>query len=300
MRNENLVLAAIALFASACSSGGGDTTSSSSSSSGTMNPADEVRLETTTYTVKPNEEIRYFCYTATLPADVETIAEEITPEYGKATHHVAIYQTIAKEPDGAFMCPELIKTTWLPIYVGGVASGSLKMPDGAGIKFNKGQQILIQLHLLNAGNADVTDKAAVVFKKAASSNVMPAGLFGLDNRKIKLPPASSDVKVAMDCTIPHDMDVFAVLGHMHQLGKTLNVTRGATNEPMYSEVWNFNDQPTVPKSFSLKKGDTLHLGCSYDNPGAKEVDYGESSLTEMCAFVLYHTPFEGLNGCISQ
>jgi len=263
-------------------------------------PPNEIRFDTTSYTLQPGEEKRYYCFTTRLPADKPTIAEEITPIYGKATHHLAIYYTIQAEPDGAFDCPQLVKNTWLPLYVGGVASGSLKAPPGAGFHLFKNQQLLVQLHLLNAGAAPVEDKATIVLKTTDNTNAVPAGIYGFDYRGLNIPAQSQGVIQGMSCpNMPWDMDVFAVLGHMHQLGKNIDVSRGAQpgDEMLYQAAWNFDDQPTVPKSLKIKTGDNIHLRCTYDNPGAMDVTYGESSFQEMCAFVFYYTPFKLVNGC---
>src|SRR5207342_1099217 len=100
----------------------------------------ELRMELPTYELRPGEEKEYFCYTMTLPEDHETVITEVRPIYGKATHHLGVYQTLAPEPDGQFDCPELFKMTWLPIYGGGVESGRLTTPSNAGFRLPGGTQ----------------------------------------------------------------------------------------------------------------------------------------------------------------
>jgi hypothetical protein len=158
----------------------------SSKEESTTTASNEIKFKTLPYTLKPGDE-KYFCYTMNLPSDRETVITELTPTYGKATHHFGMYYTIAAEPEGFSECPVLVRETWIPLYGGGVDSGPLKLPAGAGFRLGKGQQVLIQLHLLNAGKTDVTDTGMMTMKTIdPSTKVTPAGMFGFDNRDLTI------------------------------------------------------------------------------------------------------------------
>jgi hypothetical protein len=92
--------------------------------------------------------------------------------------------------------------------------------------------------------------------------------------------------------VDRDLDVFAVLGHMHKRGVHLDISRGATAgaEMLFEEDWNFELQPITPKSFQIHQGDNIFLRCTHRNPTDAAVAYGESSDTEMCAFIMYYAP----------
>ncbi len=264
--------------------------------------SEHVDLVSTPYTLQPGEE-KYFCYTMRLPADRDVAMTKFTPTYGKGTHHILVSQTIATEPEGFSECNVLIKTTWIPLYTGGLNSGVLAMPDGIGFRpLERGQQILMQLHLQNATDAPITDvsKLRIDFVDQ-TPEIQPASIYGLDNRKIAVPPRSN-ATTSMACTASKDLEVFAVLGHMHKAGVFLDVSRGATagTEMLYEEQWKFEDQPVTLKSFHVTKGENLHLRCTHKNDSDKVLTYGESSDTEMCAFVMYYAPAVGLDGCISE
>jgi hypothetical protein len=262
----------------------------------------QYSFDTSTYSLKPSEEVRYLCFTTRLPKDVETVITEITPKYGRAIHHLGIYQTLAPEPDGAFDCPQLVRETWLPLYGGGVESGTLKLPEGTGFHLPKGQQVLVQLHLLNATAQTVEDKATIVFKTADPAKTLTrAGMFGFDDRDLQIPPHTNDVEQVLDCPdVGVDMNVFAVFGHMHTMGKHIELSRGpqAGAEVLYQADWNFDEQPPLPAPVHIAPTADLHLRCRYDNPTDNTVTYGESTYNEMCSFVFYYTPFESLNGCL--
>src|SRR5581483_6783511 len=201
-----------------------------------------IDFDTATYTVQSGEEKRYFCFTTRLPADKDPFITEITPTYGKATHHLGVYYTLADEPDGVFDCPELVRQTWVPLYGGGIQSGTVKTPDGAAFPLKRNQQILVQLHLLNSSPNAVTDKASIHLLTTDAANPTPAGIFGMSDTQIALAPGAGDV--TMDCPISHPMNVFGVFGHMHQLGTHIELSK-VGGPVIYGEDWNFNDQPTT-------------------------------------------------------
>jgi hypothetical protein len=108
------------------------------------------------------------------------------------------------------------------------------------------------------------------------------------------------VEQTMSCEAPFDLNVFGVFGHMHKQGKHIEVSRGATPgaEVLYSTPWIFDQQPTVLKSFTVKKGEKIHIRCTWDNTTDNLIKYGESTNDEMCSFVWYYTPYEHLDGCL--
>ena len=262
-----------------------------------------VDLVSQPYTLQPGEE-KYFCYTMNLPADKDIALTKITPTYGEGTHHILFSQTLTPEPDGFSECPVLVRTTWMPLYAGGKDSGPLELPPMTGFKpLQKGQQILMQLHLQNATDAPITSKTSLrIDYVPMTPDIQPALIFGLDNRKLDIPAHTPAAQNQMSCMMDRDLDVFAVLGHMHKHGVHLDVSRGATpgQEMLYQEDWNFETQPVTTTSFHVSKGDQIFLRCTHKNDTDVAVPYGESSDTEMCAFVMYYAPAPTLDGCINM
>jgi hypothetical protein len=113
----------------------------------------------------------------------------------------------------------------------------------------------------------------------------------------------NDVEQVLSCPdVGVDMDVFAVFGHMHTLGRHIEVSRGAQpgEEILYKADWVFDEQPTTPAQFNVAPTDDIHIRCRYDNPTDNMIGYGESTYDEMCSFVFYYTPYVGLNGCVAN
>jgi hypothetical protein len=255
------------------------------------------------YTLQPGEE-KYLCYTVQLPADRELAITRMTPTYGVSTHHILFAQTLVDEAAGMSECAVLIRDTWLPLYTGGVSSGPLVLPAKTGFTVLKpGQQLLLQLHLQNASDTPVTDTTTMrVEYTDVTPDLIHAGIFGLDNRKLDIPAHTDAALNEMSCTIDRDLGVFAVIGHMHKHGAHLDVSRGATagDEMLYAEDWSFETQPVTPATFTVHKNDMLHLRCTHKNSSDQPVAWGESSDTEMCAFVMFYAPATGISGCLNQ
>jgi hypothetical protein len=262
-----------------------------------------VDLVSTAYTLQPGDE-KYFCYAMNLPKDRDIVITKLTPTYGEATHHILFSQTIAPEPDGFSDCNVLIRTTWIPLYAGGLDSGPLELPENTGFyPLEKGQQVVMQLHLQNATDAPITGttKMRIDFVDKTPDN-KPASIYGLDNRKLNIPPRTAEMKTEMTCKASRDLDVFAVMGHMHKYGVHIDLSRGVSPgaEMLYQTAWDFETQPVTPMKFQVKQGENLYLRCTHKNDTDKPVVYGESSDTEMCSFVMYYAPAETLDGCINE
>jgi hypothetical protein len=255
-----------------------------------------------TYTLQPGEE-KYFCYTTNLPADRDVVITKLTPTYGDGTHHILVSQAAVAEPTFS-ECPVLSKTTWVPVYGGGKDSGPLELPANTGFKpLARGQQIVMQLHLQNATDAPISSHTAMRIDIAdATPDIIQAGFVAFDNRKLVIPPHADTAMNEMSCLIKQDLNVFAVLGHMHKHGTHLDVSRGATAgaEMLYQEDWNFDQQPVTPVSIHLQPNDNLFLRCSYRNDGDTPLSYGESSDTEMCVLLMYYAPATTARGCVQM
>jgi hypothetical protein len=143
-----------------------------------------------------------------LPEDGETVVTELRPEYGDSTHHIFLGQTLAPEPEGVSDCPVLTRGTWLPLFIGGVDSDPLVLPAGSGMRLPPGTQLVMQLHLQNTADHPITARTAILMVTGdPAADLMPAGIYGLDDRAIRLPARSVDVVSEMGCTVDRPLDV---------------------------------------------------------------------------------------------
>ncbi|HEY6559056.1 MAG TPA: hypothetical protein VI072_17350 [Polyangiaceae bacterium] len=259
---------------------------------------DVVEFTSGDFEVAPGDE-KYICWSGRLPADRDVAVREIAAEYGPGTHHTFLGWTFLQdEPEGMTECPVLFKTTWIPIYLGGVATSPLKMPEGAAVDLERGKQLILQLHLQNTTRRPIVNRVKMrLTLQPEGDTFVPAGIYGLDNRMVHLPPQSTDVRTKMTCPANRAMNVFAILGHMHKLGSSLRVFKNGTET--FNQPWNFDEQPITPFQMQVNLGDELGLECAHHNPTDSPVEYGESSETEMCATVFFYTPYTGISGCIN-
>lgn len=291
------ILASCSSSSSSPATGGSDA-GAGGGDAGTSTPANTVTVASDSYTLQPGDE-KYYCYTTTLTED--TVITGFNPTYGSATHHMLLAYTIAAEPDGFFECPVLIKTTWIPMFVGGKGTSPLALPAGSGMSLKKGQQILLQLHLQDATLDPVTETAKIdMTTQDPSKPFEPAGIYGLFNQKISIPAGAANFPEDMTCQSDKTMTVFAGFAHMHKHGTHITLTNTATNAKVYDADWKFDIQPTVPLSLTVNPGDNFKLECQYNNTGTDPITYGESSDNEMCGFIFYYTKFDALDGCVQN
>lgn len=268
-------------------------------------PAHGVQLATGSYQVPAGSE-KYYCFATTL-AEAGTIGiDQVEAFEGASVHHMAVFRTLEPEPEGFAECPVLIKQSWIPIYGNGVAKNNitLDLPAGTAFKIAGNSQLLIQLHLLNASTSDRTEKTFVNLRYVDDpESRVGAGIFAVGTNTIDIPAGTQGYSVSNGCTLERDLDVFAFFPHMHQHGTKIMLEAGATEDdaqPIYQrDPWSFGDQTMDPIQLSLKKGTYVRATCTYDNLGQTPVTYGESSADEMCYMVMFMTPFDHLDGCVS-
>lgn len=255
-------------------------------------------LTTDAFTLAPGEE-KYFCYTFRSPADGQRGIVEVQSTQGDVVHHVVLFQTLAPEPDGFQECEVLIRQTWQPIWAAGAGGNGLVLPEGTAFIVEPDTQYLVQYHLQNTGEAPVTETATIHLTYGEDASALtPAGIFALGRFTLEIPGNATDFEQVISCASDKEMNVFAVFPHMHKLGK--RVTFDLAEQNVYTlDPWVFGDQPMDPVDLTIQPGDALRATCTWDNPSPDPVGFGESSDDEMCFFVLFYYPFEGLDGCVS-
>jgi hypothetical protein len=260
--------------------------------------ADELTFETSEFVIPAGQE-KYMCYTTRLADGVTLDRFKYTAQPG--IHHIVMARTLVPESETPTECDALFKSTWIPIFGAGTGSADVSTPEGVGFKLPAKSQLLIQLHLLNAGATELRGSAKFVMHKNTDPSVIGAGLYAFGTQAIDLPSKQQTV-VTNDCALERDVDTFAVFPHMHKLGQSIEFWSGkdaATMTKQFSlDSWSFGDQAFYPLKMNLKTGDMTRVRCTYDNTTDKAVQYGESSLDEMCYFVTYVTPDNGLDGCV--
>jgi Copper type II ascorbate-dependent monooxygenase, C-terminal domain len=242
--------------------------------------------------VPPGQET-YHCVRFTLPDSITATSFRALSPPG--THHTLL--TIVDNPseaDGSMPCGSGTNGR-RSITGSGVGSNDLSMPEGVAMQVKAGQQLLLNLHLFNVTDKPIKGTSGTLFKPVAESAVKQYAegiLAGQTNLSI---PVGGPTKQSGECTTTHDTAIFAVSPHMHQLGVHL---KAVAHSSMAGEVvlidspYSFDEQLVYPlkSEVPMKKGDKIHVECTFQNTTDKPVKFGESSLAEMCFAGIYRYP----------
>jgi hypothetical protein len=253
-------------------------------------------MESDDFTIEPGSD-KYYCYTARLDSD--KVFHSFSIGSYKTVHHMFFAQTLAPEEEGVHECPVLFKPSWLPLFTTGKGGTTLELPEGSGFKLKKGDQVVMQLHLLNTGSAPVTEKVKVLANELEAGDVRyNAALYPFGTTVFELPPKQK-AKVTHDCVMDLDMDIFVMFPHMHRLGTEMAFQVGK-DEASLADVWrgkyDFDNQELLPKSIPLHVGDYTRVECNFDNTTDLTIKYGETTNSEMCFFATFIKDGPQLNG----
>jgi hypothetical protein len=277
--------------------GGCGSGSAQGSANGTA--AATYAMQTPVVTVAAGQE-RYVCYAKTLDQDLAV--DRFDYAVKKYVHHLFLSRAMQPEPDGLSECDVLFRTSWVPLFVAGNGTATLAYPQGAASVLPKGAQIVLQMHLLNAGSNDAAVSVDVDMRRSTIANPKPVGLYAFGTQRISLPPNASST-VSYECTPNQDVQPFTVLVHMHRLGTRMTLeaadSTGAYQEIFRRDPYDFDNQ-FLDDSVALQipKGTKTRITCTYNNTRSVAVGYGESTNSEMCFLATFVQGQNGPSGCI--
>lgn len=269
MRN----LALLALLA-AC---GSDTPMPSGTPDAATPPDGFQSLIANTWTLSPGVQ-KYLCVRQTVTAD--TYVAAIRPVSPTGTHHSVLMVGTKDADDGVVECDSSL--TKPAIYASGVGTQELDLPDGVAVHLHAGQQLLMNLHLLNASDQPITATSGIDIKPIDPGAVQhEAGvvLAGATNFTI---PDGGTTTITGTCTTPAGTTVFAVAPHMHLLGTWMKISYNGT--VLHDASYSFDAQHyymLTPDLVTVANG-KLTVACTYDNHTGAAVSYGEHTQDEMC------------------
>jgi hypothetical protein len=247
----------------------------------------------------------YYCIYATIPRDIYIKA--LRPLIPNGTHHtVATYLDAGDtHPDGIVPCN--VSTNGQNMFFGsGVGSPDFVFPTGIGLHFRAGDRILINLHLFNATDGELTGTSGTLFQEATAAEIQHEAEIILAGPTINLtvPTGTSTQGGTSPChlsnAVSQPIEVFSLSQHMHRLGTHMRsvVTHSdSTTETLQDIDYAFESQTfqlTSPQ-IHLDPSDILTTYCTYDNTTGQPVGFGESSSDEMCFTDLFYYPAQGAN-----
>jgi hypothetical protein len=291
------VLVAAGLSA-AC--GGSDTTGKAGSNSTKKPPATETdqtsagdtwnTIITGDWTLDPATE-GYKCVRQTLTEDLIVSAFDAVIPLG--THHTLLTVGDPQKPDGMETCTAGDNYP-LAIFGSGVGTNALEFPEGVGVRIAKGKQLNLNLHLFNTAAEPLSGTSGTRVKLMKADDVVDYAEGILAGTIALTLPAHEKTTSIGFCAMSHDVTIFAVSPHMHQLGTYMKVAAepaGKDDVVLHDGPYDFNEQRYYKiDPLHLSKGDEVRVECTHTNTTDKMVTFGDSSLAEMCFAGLYRYP----------
>jgi hypothetical protein len=242
------------------------------------------------WTIAPHTE-KYLCVRKTLDRDVYINGFNALSPNG--THHTVVTMGVPNQNDGVTEC-DSFENHQNMLFGSGVGTNEFRFPEGIGVKVEAGKQILLNLHLFNVSDAEMTGTSGTLIKEISvdqMTEVAEAVLMG--PVYLSIPPGEHDQSGT--CTVNDSASIFAIAPHMHQLGRHMTVTaKRSTGEDVvfFDEDYDFEEQliQTLDRPLQIGAGDKIEVSCSYMNHTGKTVGWGESSLDEMCFAGIYKYP----------
>lgn len=256
------------------------------------------------YTPSANlaDDYRCFLVDPALPQAKVVTGYDIVPGATAVVHHVILYVVDtqaalardAQEAGAGWQCfgdADLPSDGALGAWAPGMSA--VVYPRGTGIQLAPGQALAMQVHY-NTQGGRVPDQTSVKLMFGAGTETR-AYLLGLVANKFSIPPQAVDYRheKAFPNTLGFPLKLYGFMPHMHTLGRRITMTGGADNACLVDiPRWDFHWQGQYFRKapFLLPAGEAVTLKCSWDNPTAQTVTWGEGTADEMCFAFVYATP----------
>lgn len=254
-------------------------------------PDGYVHLIGDSWTLAPGKE-GYLCVRLTAAADM--LIRSIRPVAPLGTHHTVLMLGPRDGADGTVSCGSSL--TKPAIYASGVGTETLDLPPGVAVRVRTGEQLLLNLHLFNGSDSELTGTSGIEVATMEEADVEhEAGVVLIGKAQGLVIPPTRSTQTGR-CTTPPGATVFAVAPHMHMLGEHMKVSYanagGGGAQTLHDEEFDFDAQkfhlisPPVVTGANGK----ITVDCTYFNPTSETVYFGESSTQEMCYALAFVYP----------
>jgi hypothetical protein len=187
--------------------------------------------------------------------------------------------------------------------------GTLTLPPDLAWKFPKGANLVLQTHLHPSGKVEqeATTVRLRFAKKPPEKNYTTINIppnFGT-LKDIYIPAGQSNFVMRDSFVLPVDGEAFAVGGHAHEIGRSLQMTAtfpdGSQRVLLRISDWDFawQEQYEYRERIRLPKGTKLETVVTWDNSAAnprnphtppRDISWGEQTTNEMGSVVLAFIP----------
>lgn len=236
-----------------------------------------------------------------LTSDQWLVGVDVEPGQRPLVHHVLLFATTlldalgadASDPGPGWTCfggPGTSGST--PRLLGGWVPGTQaqRFPEGTGIQMKAGEVVVMQVHYNLAAGPSAPDSTRVQMQLARAPVARPAALLPFPNLSFSIPAGASGYTSAAQAASPAAGVIWGVLPHMHTKGRRVTVKAGNTclvDIPAWDFHWQQAYFFSTPQPLAV--GTQLSLSCTWDNPTATVVTWGEKTTDEMCLNYFYAT-----------
>jgi hypothetical protein len=251
------------------------------------------------WTVAPGTELLKCVYKSLHNPEDRWVQEFDTTQI-EGGHHIAAYLSITELPDGTEVdcaSPQSMES-FRPLLIG-LDKNGFALPEHYAVRIPANATIVYQSHYINATTAPINtlDKVKIHFV-SRDAQTIPAGTFAFSRISFNI-PAGETVSTSEECTVPSDMKVFTMFGHMHEWGKAVSIEAGPTADSMTTiydvQHWTAQMRDSPPHydfgfetPMQLHTGDHVRLNCTWENHTSDPIGFPK----EMCAGVLWFFPAE--------
>jgi hypothetical protein len=236
----------------------------------------------------------YHCVRKTIEQDLWI--KEFKPLAPEGTHHTALAIDFRNDPDGSFPC-DAGTVGFNLLFGSGIGTEPFPLPEGIAYKVPAGSKLLLNLHLYNVSDSELTGTSGVEVLVADPEDVVHEAetVYVLDYN-LDVTPGESNHEVK--CTVQDEATVFGVFPHMHRMGAHMTATiesEGGSPTVFFDKPYDFEEQynHTIDPSFEIHPGDVIRGNCGFFNDTTETVSFGDSSDDEMCVLGIYRYPASG-------
>jgi hypothetical protein len=183
----------------------------------------------------------------------------------------------------------------------------LVLPDGAGYSLGAHQLVRLELHAFNNSSAPVMVGATSTLTAMTTPYVREAGLMVLMDPDISIPPnAMATLGPAyLPGTALAAADIFRIEGYTHSKGTNVKLAtttgKSGPDTVVYDVAgWSSDNPPVATPSvpINVPTGGGFHLTCSWNNTSSFTVKFGNSSVSETCAALLWYAAAVPASVCV--
>jgi hypothetical protein len=253
-------------------------------------------LAETSWQLAPGGQV-YYCIRKTIDEDMLISGFEAIAPPG--THHTVVTVGPADGPDGVRECGSYDHHFEQFIFESSSGPNRFELPAGLAAKIKAGSQVNLNIHILNATDKPMSGTTGDRIKRVDPGEVTEiATSVYMGKLTLDIPPGESTQRG--DCQLPQDVTLFGVLPHMHSFGKHMKVVAQSSvvGEVVVHDQDFIFDSTKLENSIDpvpMKKGDLVNVACTYENPTADTLRWGQDSYSaEMCFAAMYLYPAEGV------